>query len=83
MPVPLDEYPVHQAPLSMAHMVASDAHDDEDRTPRLDEAFAAVAARMGRPAAQRLFVDNPNAVIAGGSVATRPPKRSSRLRFWK
>lgn len=67
----------------MAHIVASDAHDEKDRTPRLDEAFAAIAARMGKPAAQRLFVDNPKAVISGGTVSAELPKRASRLRFWK
>ena len=47
----------------MAHIVASDAHDENDRTPRLDEAFAAVAARVDQPMARRLFIDNPKSVI--------------------
>jgi len=67
----------------MAHMVASDAHDENDRTPRLDEAFAAVAARVGQPIAQRLFIDNPKAVISGGTVSAELPTRASRLQFWK
>lgn len=67
----------------MAHIVASDAHDEKDRTPRLDDAFAAVAARVGQPMAQKLFIDNPNGVISGGTVSTELPKRASRLRFWK
>jgi hypothetical protein len=29
MPVPLDEFPVHQAPLSMAHVVSSDRNADD------------------------------------------------------
>jgi len=66
-----------------AHIVASDAHDDKDRVPRLDEAFEAVRSRAGRPCAQLLFVDNPQAVIAGESVATEIPRRPSRFRFWK
>jgi protein-tyrosine phosphatase len=67
----------------MAHAVASDAHDEKNRTPRLDEAFIAVAARVGQSTARRLFVDNPQAVISGGTVFTELPKRASRLRFWK
>jgi protein-tyrosine phosphatase len=67
----------------MAHFVASDAHDEKDRTPRLDEAFAAVAARVDQPMARRLFIDNPESVISGGTVSTELPKRASRLRFWK
>jgi|ERR1017187_1216765 protein-tyrosine phosphatase len=67
----------------MAHIVASDAHDENDRTPRLDEAFAAVAARVDQPMARRLFIDNPKSVISGGAVPTGLPKRVSRLRFWK
>jgi protein-tyrosine phosphatase len=67
----------------MAHIVASDAHDEKDRTPRLDEAFAAVAARADQSMAQKLFIDNPMAVISGGTVSTELPKRASWLRFWK
>lgn len=66
-----------------AHIVASDAHDEKDRTPRLNEAFAAVAERADQPMVQRLFIDNPKAVISGGAVSTEVPKRASRLRFWK
>jgi protein-tyrosine phosphatase len=67
----------------LAHIVASDAHDEEDRTPRLDEAFAAVVSRMGEPHAQLLFVDNPKAVISGETIDKTMPKRPSRFRFWK
>jgi len=66
----------------MAHVVASDAHDARDRTPRLDEAYAAVAARAGQPAAQRLFVDNPRCVIAGEAISAELPKRTRR-RLWR
>jgi len=67
----------------LAHIVASDAHDEKDRTPRLDQAFDAVVSRMGPAHAQLLFVDNPKAVISGGSIAREIPKRLSRFRLWK
>jgi len=49
----------------LVHFVASDAHDVERRTTRLDEAYAAVKERMGEKEARRLFVDNPGAAVSG------------------
>jgi protein-tyrosine phosphatase len=62
----------------LAHFVASDAHDDSDRTPRLDTAFQAVSFRMNAAHAQLLFVDNPKAMLWGKEVRSERPKR----RFW-
>lgn len=56
-----------------AHFVASDGHDLQDRVPRLDQAFDAVAARMSRSQAELLFVTNPHAVISGQSVCVEAP----------
>jgi len=67
----------------MAHIVASDAHDETDRTPRLNEAFTAVAAQMGEAIAQKVFVANPSAVVSGNTVSPEAPKRALRLQFWK
>jgi protein-tyrosine phosphatase len=61
----------------MAHFLASDAHDPKDRTPRLDEAFAAVTRRMGEAVATRLLVDNPGAVIAGRKIEHTRQRRPS------
>ncbi len=52
----------------LVHFVASDAHDAERRTPRLDEAYAAVKNRMGEKAARRLFVVNPSAAVSGAPL---------------
>jgi protein-tyrosine phosphatase len=61
----------------MAHFVASDAHGVEDRTARLDEAFAAVAAAAGEDCADRLFQRNPAAVIAGEPIqAAKAPRKA-------
>jgi len=62
----------------MAHFVASDAHGTEDRTPRLTEAFTAVAAAAGSECAERLFLLNPTAVIAGQPV----PRAKARRKAW-
>jgi protein-tyrosine phosphatase len=65
----------------LAHFVASDAHDPEGRHPRLDEARRAVGDRLGEDTAERLFVSNPAAVIAGrqmpepNATATPKPKK--------
>ena len=47
----------------LAHIVASDAHDPEDRHARLDEAYAAVSAEFGGTAAQKLFTETPRAAL--------------------
>ena len=65
----------------LAHFVASDAHDDRDRTPRLDEAYDAVSKRVSRAAAERLFVENPRAVISGAKVVGAAPRRKRWFQF--
>jgi protein-tyrosine phosphatase len=56
-----------------AHFVASDGHDLQDRIPRLDQTFDAVATRMGRDQAELLFVTNPQAIISTESVCVEAP----------
>jgi protein-tyrosine phosphatase len=63
----------------LAHFIASDAHDVEDRPPRLDKARDYVARGFGEECADILFVQNPGAVLRGDSV-TGLPKRTRR--FW-
>lgn len=52
----------------LVHFVASDAHDTRDRTPKLSEAFEWVSSRFGAKRAERLFLTNPAAVIAGNAI---------------
>ncbi len=59
----------------LAHFVASDAHGVRDRTPRLDDAYAAVSQRAGAEIAEAVFVRNPQAVLAGEKIHTAPPKK--------
>lgn len=62
----------------LAHFVASDAHDERDRVPCLDAAFAEVAKRAGEPLARRLFIENPRAVIAGERIEVERKKKTRR-----
>lgn len=54
----------------LVHFVASDAHDTRLRPPRLDEARAWVAAEFDEATAEKLFVSNPAAVLAGEPLPT-------------
>lgn len=70
----------------MVHLVASDAHDTQNRPPKLSPARAEVAGKFGAEVAQALFVDNPRAVIENRALpfqperVPEPPRR--RKRFW-
>jgi protein-tyrosine phosphatase len=64
----------------IVHFVASDAHDPEYRTPRLDQAFKAVAGKMGTETAELLFESNPSTVISGGDPAAVVPAEGGRKR---
>jgi len=68
----------------LVHFVASDAHDCEDRTPRLDQAYQEVASRYGAQAAEQLFQLNPAAVLNGEALpASKTSWKRNWLRFWK
>jgi len=54
----------------LIHFVASDCHDPQYRTPRLDAAFNLVAGKLGIDVAELLFTSNPSVVIAGGNPAS-------------
>jgi len=69
----------------LIHFVASDCHDAEYRTPRLDAAYNLVAGKMGADIADLLFTANPSVVIAGGnpaSIASIAPA-PERPRWWQ
>lgn len=66
----------------LVHFVASDAHDCEDRPPRLDEAYSYVARQYGPERATRLLVANPRAVLDGSPLEAPPPVRTP-LRRWR
>jgi len=53
----------------LVHFIASDAHDCAARPPDLSLAFQQVRNRWGKRAAQRLFLENPSAVLSGLPVS--------------
>jgi len=72
---------------NLAQFVASDAHDPEDRTPRLDLAYREIAGKLGAAWAERLLVDNPRAALEGRVLewesAPGPPPRRKWFQFWR
>jgi protein-tyrosine phosphatase len=66
---------------NLVHFIASDAHDPQDRTPRLDEAWRWVERNLGAAHARILLEDNPRAALYGEAIQ-RPPARGRRPRFW-
>jgi protein-tyrosine phosphatase len=67
----------------LVHIVASDAHDAEDRTPELGSAYSYVARKFGEECAERLFVANPRAVLAGEPLEPAPAAESAKRRKWR
>ncbi len=68
----------------LVHLLASDGHDTKHRPPVLDTAWQALEHSFGRPTAQRLLVENPQAVLEGEPIdAAIPANRGkSRFAFW-
>ena len=62
----------------MVHFVSSDAHDCDDRPPRLDLAHQAVLKNFGAPLAEALFEINPGAVLAGVPLPPLPTPAPTR-----
>jgi len=71
---------------NLAHFVASDAHDPEDRTPRLDLAYQEIARKLGEAHAERVLVSNPRAALEGQALEwcpePEPPVRRRWYQFW-
>lgn len=67
----------------LVHFVASDAHDAEDRAPRLDDAYDFVARRYGGDRAELLFQLNPRAVIEGEPLGPQPEPAAPRRPWWR
>jgi protein-tyrosine phosphatase len=63
------------------HFLASDAHDDRDRPPRLDLAHRLLASRFGSAYADQLCSENPSAVLNGGNLPEPKPPRHRRWFF--
>ncbi len=64
----------------IVHFIASDCHDPEYRSPRLDRAFELVSNKLGKENAELLFVANPAAVVNGQDPASIVPAETGRKR---
>lgn len=65
----------------LVHFIASDAHDCEDRPPRLDLAYRHVTERYGVERAARLCKLNPGMAVAGEPLPVQ--EGQPWYRFWK
>jgi protein-tyrosine phosphatase len=67
---------------NLAHFVASDAHDPEDRTPRLDLACQEITRKLGPEHAERVLVRNPRAALEGEELEWAPEGEPAAPRKW-
>jgi protein-tyrosine phosphatase len=66
----------------LVQFVATDTHDPEHRSPRLDEAFKVVTERYGEGQSTALFMDNPRTALTGGTLDLDPPAAMPKKRKW-
>jgi len=66
----------------LVHFIASDAHDTRHRTPNLRDAYALLAGHWDEETIRPLFIENPKAVLTGGSIEFEMPPTTRRQRPW-
>jgi protein-tyrosine phosphatase len=66
----------------LVHVIASDAHDMKRRTTDLREPRRYVEKQYGFEVAERLFGENPRAVLAGVAISSVPLMVRKRKWFW-
>lgn len=66
----------------MVHFIASDAHDEVHRAPRLSAARDLAAKWLGEEGARALVVDHPRAVLADVPIVPVEPHRYNPRRRW-
>jgi len=70
---------------NLVHVFASDGHDLENRPARMDQAYALVKSDWGEARANRLFIENPQAIIDGAALPEAfevQPRRKPWYRIW-
>jgi protein-tyrosine phosphatase len=67
---------------SLIHFIASDAHDTKWRTTDMRESRRYVEKQYGVEAAERIFEENPRAVLAGVEISPIPIVIRKRKWFW-
>jgi protein-tyrosine phosphatase len=66
----------------LVHFVASDAHDTKWRTTDMRESRRHVEKQYGLEAADRIFEENPRAVLAGVAISPLPLVIRKKKWFW-
>ncbi|HEY2014735.1 MAG TPA: CpsB/CapC family capsule biosynthesis tyrosine phosphatase [Bryobacteraceae bacterium] len=68
----------------LVHIVASDAHDPQRRSPDMSPAYKALSGSLGTDAADLLFTENPQCVVEGRPVLGDKLmlKAASKKRWW-
>ena len=66
----------------LVHFIASDAHNTRSRSPDMREARTYVERQYGVAAADRLFDENPKAVLAGVPISPLPLVVQKKRWFW-
>lgn len=68
----------------LVHVIASDAHDPEDRTPDLSEASEHVRQRYGPAWAELLFTANPRLILEGEPISpAEHPEPPGPRKWWR
>jgi protein-tyrosine phosphatase len=67
---------------NLVHFIASDAHDVKHRPPVLREAFHWMMKEYGPAVAERLFILNPGAAVAGAPIEPGDPLLVAKPRKW-
>jgi protein-tyrosine phosphatase len=66
----------------LVHVIASDAHDTQRRTTDMREPHRYVEKQYGVEAADRLFAENPRAILAGVAISPVPMMIRKKRWFW-
>ncbi len=68
--------------MRIAHVIASDSHSPEMRSPKLSEAFAAAAKILGsEEEAEKLVTERPSSIVRGEGMEV-PRPRTARKKGW-
>ena len=61
-------FAVERLKMGYADFIATDAHNTEQMPPLLSKAYREIAGTLDKPGADRIFIDNPKAVIENREI---------------
>jgi len=67
----------------LVHFIASDAHDPEDRTPDMADAYGYISDRYGEHWAERLFTNNPGCTLTGEPIERSNDLPAARKKWYQ